>query len=261
LGCGTGCIDQPDTQDHNPTFYATTTTIYDEPDIPGRGICFTGCSFDLGYCGVGPKETARVIMIRRSTWIVLVIFLLLLGAMIISQRMEANPEEDQVDFTTLPTQKPVEYLLDLPESEIIVGILIRDADGNEVDIQRKNESASWEMISPTGEADSILIDQNISQVGSIQINSTLDPNLDLGSVGLDAPAFTIRLTLESGRRITIYIGDVTISGSGFYARKPGGAPLVVGKYAVDQIVNLLTMPPIIPTSIPSAEPVDGEAQP
>jgi len=197
-------------------------------------------------------------MIRRSTWIVLAVFIILISGVIILQRVERNRVDEVIDIPVLDTPKPVKSLIEFPKGESILGLIIRDAEKNVVDIQRHNESADWILVFPEGDADIERVNQIISQISSIQINSTLETDLELNVVGLDNPTYTMRLTLSSGKKLTAYIGDETIAGNSYYVRLAGGGPKVVSKYPVDQIINLLTMPPIMPTPISSAEPIEND---
>jgi hypothetical protein len=194
-------------------------------------------------------------MIRRTTWILLAIFIVLLGVVLILQRTEKTQIEETTELPVLDLDTPVpaKNLFEFPAGEAILGLLIKGADGTLVEVQRPNESADWVLVNPQGEADLERIGQAVSQIGSIQISSTLPAELELDAVGLDQPAYTLRVSLSNGKKITAYIGDITISNSSYYARLAGGSPVVVGKYTVDQIVNLLTTPPIAPSPTPSPE--------
>ena len=197
-------------------------------------------------------------MIRRSTWIVLAVFIILIATVIILQRVEKNQVEEGIEIPVLDTPKPIKNLFEFPEGEAILGLTLKDVDGNLVDIQRQNESADWVLGSPEGDADNEAINQVISQISTIQIDSALETDLELSVVGLDDPTYIMRLTLSSGKKLTAYVGDVTIAGSSYYARLAGGGPVIVSKYPVDQVVNLLTTPPIMPTPIPSLEPIESD---
>lgn len=194
-------------------------------------------------------------MIRRNTWILLAVFVVLLSVVIILQRTEtpqigASTELPAVDLAT-PT--PVKNLFEIPEGDSILGLSIKGADGNQVEIQRPDATADWGLVTPPGDPDLDRISQAVSQLGGIQISSSLPTELDLGVVGLSQPVYTLRVTLSSGKKLTAYIGDITISKTSYYARLAGGSPVVVGKYTIDQVVNLLTTPPFAPTPTPSPE--------
>jgi hypothetical protein len=69
------------------------------------------------------------------------------------------------------------------------------------------------------------------------------------------PAYRFKVSFQDGKQKTVYIGKLTPTKSGYYARLEDGNPVVVSKYAVENLINLLDKPPIatpVPT-FPAAE--------
>jgi hypothetical protein len=207
---------------------------------------------------VGPEAAARIVMIRRSTLIVIAVFVILVGAVIVIQRVEENQVDEVVDLPVADTPKPIRFFFELPEGETILGLTLKDEYGKSVEIQRQSEASDWVLVLPDEEADNEVINQVITQLTTLQIDSALETDLELSVVGLDAPAYTIRLTLSSGKKVTAYIGDLTVADNSYYARLAGGGPVILSKYTVDQVVNLVNTPPILPTPIPTVEPIESD---
>jgi hypothetical protein len=186
-------------------------------------------------------------MIRRSTWIMLGAFVLVVAAALVFQRAQ---ERSAAEATPTPG---LTYLFDV-QDETLIGLRISDAQENSVAVQR-DEGGEWTLLEPSGEpADQSRVESAVSQAGTLRILSTLDQTLDLNVIGLDAPSYQISVTLASGRRITALIGSQTPTGSGYYAKvEDGGPQQVVNKSSVDSLLELLTNPPIAPTPSPSPE--------
>jgi hypothetical protein len=196
-------------------------------------------------------------MIRRSTWIILFVFILLLGSLLVYQRVQENKPVDETSdiLSDIGTLEPVKLLFPVPEGEVILGLHIEDTSGNVMDIKRQDESQEWKLNNPIGEADQDAISRVINQLISMSIDSTLDPSTDKQVLGLDAPVYTLRLLVSNGGSFILYIGDVTITNSSYYAQMAGDSPIVVNKYSLDSAINLLTTPPILDT--PTPEPTEN----
>jgi hypothetical protein len=196
-------------------------------------------------------------MIRRSTWVILFVFILLLGTLLIYQRVNENKAVDETSeiLSDLGTLEPVKLLFPVPEGDVILGLHLEDTDGNVMDIQRQDESQEWRLDNPIGEADQEAINRVINQLISMSIDSTLEVGTDNHVIGLDAPAYTLRLLVSNGGSFILYVGDVTITNSSYYVQMAGNPPIVVNKYSLDSAINLLTTPPILDT--PTPEPADS----
>lgn len=79
-------------------------------------------------------------MIRRSTWIVLAVFVLLLAALLIFQRVKQQSDDAPLDITPQPESIP---LIDIAEDQVVIGLRIEDNDGNVVEVQRDDEESNW----------------------------------------------------------------------------------------------------------------------
>jgi hypothetical protein len=194
-------------------------------------------------------------MIRRSTWIILTVFVLLLGALLIFQRVNQDDLAEVTDsvISEIDALEPVETLFPVPEGDLILGLRVEDAAGNILEINRKDESQAWELPGLDGDADQQVINRVISQLESLTIDRTLDPGIEMDLIGLATPAYTLRLMVSNGGVFTVYIGNVTITKTTYYAQMAGKSPIVVSKYGLDSVINLMTTLPVLEPPIPTPE--------
>ncbi len=182
-------------------------------------------------------------MIRRSTWIMLGIFGLVLVVALFIQRTQ-----QQADDEATPTPG-LTYLFDVQESTIIA-LRITGADEVSVAVQR-NEEGNWVLLEAENEqADQDRIGSAISQAETLRVLTTLEEEPDLDVIGLDHPQYRVSITLADGGIQVAVIGRETPTGSGYYARLEGNPLQVVNKSSVDSLLEILTDPPIAPTPTP-----------
>jgi len=192
-------------------------------------------------------------MVRRSTWIVLGIFALLVGFTLLYQRYQVNKTD--ITATATPTIPP-EYLYSLGDTQLN-DIKIADNTGKSIDLYRDPVSASWAIAGvPADQADTAQIDSVSTQLVSLQIEDTLTHTISLAAIGLETPAYTITLTTSAGSTMVTYVGIQTAIGSGYYVRNDSGKLLIVGKTAIDDIINLLQNPPLLLTATPEVTPTE-----
>ena len=184
-------------------------------------------------------------MIRRTTWIALGIFILLLAAAFIWQRYQKNEEAE-----ITPTAE--EGLL-LHLTTKITDLRIEGVGSQIVEVAQ-DEQGQWKLIIPEGhETDTGAVEGAVSQLPTLRILSTFDQSLDLGGAGLVVPTYRILITMEDGQQFVVDVGRITSTGSGYYVRTGGKDVYVVSTYSLDSILNLVKSPPIKPTPTPPAE--------
>jgi hypothetical protein len=183
---------------------------------------------------------------KRSTWIVLVIFLAMVGLMYyLSQNEPAEDEEAEATPVA-----PVEFLFTdidgLPTS-----IDIQSATGEQVSISR-NDTGVWVLKQPIeAEADQGSAEAAASQLTSLRIVSR--PEVAPADAGLDPPSYIMTVELTGGTVKTVRIGDITPTESGYYTsvEEDNGDVLIVSKTGLDALLTLVTSPPFAPTQTPS----------
>jgi hypothetical protein len=184
-------------------------------------------------------------MIRRSTWIILGIFLLLLASTLVWQRYRKDAEA-----RVTPTTEQ-EMLLNLTSQ--VIGLRIEGFGSQIVEVIR-DEQGQWKLTVPEGhETDTDSVESAVSQLSNLSILSTFDQGLDLGNTGLMVPVYRITISLEDRQQINVYVGKATATGSGYYVRLGEKDVSVVSKYNLDSILNLSQNPPIKSTPTPLVE--------
>jgi hypothetical protein len=186
-------------------------------------------------------------MVRRTTWIVLIVFAFVVGFAWIFQRYQSTRVD--TPSTGTPTTPP-NYLYDLTNNNVDE-IKISDQSGEMIDLYFDPVLSKWAVADiPADQADSIQIESVSTQLFSLQAQETLTQIPPLDSIGLDTPQYTITMTTTEGTQINTQIGTITAIGSGYYARVDAGPVVIVGKTVIDDILDLLKTPPILPTATP-----------
>ncbi len=192
-------------------------------------------------------------MMRRSTWIVLGIFVLLIGFTLVYQRYQANNPAATPTAAATSTTPPV-TLYNLSDTQI-KDIKIADNTGSYIDLYQDPASSSWAIEGvPVGQADSTKIKSISNELLVLQVQETLTDTVSLAAVGLDTPAYTITLTTTLNQASITYVGKPTAIGTGYYIRQNDGQIMIVDKSSMDTILNALKEPPLLPTPTPQVTP-------
>jgi len=186
-------------------------------------------------------------MIKRNTWILLAAFAVLLLAAVYLQRSGGLATGEEEATPTVEQQQ----LRDV-DADGISSFQIEDAQGKVVAVERDAQGA-WTLTEPPAEkTDSAKVDSAMASLASLEVLNTLETDLALEVVGLANPIYTLQMGLADGGQHVIEVGEATPTGTGYYTRMDGGAPVVISKFAVDSAAELLTTPPIIATETPTA---------
>jgi len=192
-------------------------------------------------------------MVRRSTWIVLVVFLLLVGFAFIFQRYQTN--KSVVTATATPTTPPV-YLYNLGDAKVDE-IKVADNTGKNIDLVKNTDTSKWEIKGvPADQADSSQIETVSSELLSLKVEDTLTDTLPLASIGLETPAYTITLKTSTGELLTTFVGMQTAIKTGYYVQDEAGHVLIVNNSGLNELLNLLETPPLLPTATPATTPTE-----
>jgi len=184
-------------------------------------------------------------MIRRSTWITLAIFGLVLATAVVIQQTQQRQAAQATPTAGL------EVLFEVEGSDIIA-LRITSAEGDVVAVQRA-EGGEWTLSEPeNAPADQDRVGSAITQAESLRVLSTLEEEPDAGVIGLEPPQYQVTITLGDGGRQTALVGSETPTGSGYYARLQDGPLRVVNKSSLDLLLELLTDPPVAATASPEA---------
>jgi hypothetical protein len=187
-------------------------------------------------------------MIKRSTWVLLLILLLILVAyFLINNRSQAIPADDT------PTAQIIKYLI-TSEDGILQSLRITDHENASFAMMR-NTNNEWVVTYPlTQVADQGLAEAAVTQLSSLRIITTLEEQFSLSEAGFDDPAYTMDLEFPEGIKHQIKVGMLTPINSGYYVRFDNLKTYVVSSAGIDSLANLISSPPIPPTSTPEPTP-------
>lgn len=187
-------------------------------------------------------------MIRRTTWFLLAIFVVLLGVLLYLQR---NPLEKEVEATPTP-----EMILLSLDREQITRLEIKDTQGNQITFV-KNADGSWGLADPPATLGSDSAVQSIlSRLEGLSAVSVLSGQVQDSVLGLDQPRYEVTVSTSDGNKQTIYIGVQTPTGSGYYIQVGDGPVYVISQFSVDTLLTPLTDPASVTTA--TAESIPGE---
>jgi hypothetical protein len=185
-------------------------------------------------------------MIRRSTWIVLGIFILLLLGIILWPKISKNTEPVEPTPTVI-IQLPV---FDL-EGRDVIGIAISDQTGEGILFERENPTAAWVVSGqPTELVDSEIFINTVRNLAYLLIDTQFQTEPQLTAMGLDSPSYTIQLTLDNAEKVILYIGNLVPTGGGYYVKVDNNPAVVVSQTDLDFITSSLKNPPLLPTNTP-----------
>ena len=192
-------------------------------------------------------------MVRRTTWIVLVMFV---GLLAFSLYWQNRNKGNQGEVTPSPV---VQSLLDIKSDEIST-LRIEDERGGAGEIKHI-EGNGWILVVPKSEAtDSNAVDGMVNQFVSLNVISTIDPAPPDDATGLKNPEYQIHLILKDGRQMIVNVGIQTATGSGYYVKVDDGFVKVVDKFGLEAVTNLIYQPPVllsftgIPTLLVTPQP-------
>ncbi len=177
-------------------------------------------------------------MVRRTTWIVLVLFI---GLLAFSLFWQNRNKGNQGKVTPSPV---VQSLLDIKSDEI-ANLRIEDDQGGAVEIKRV-EGNGWILVVPKSElTDSNAIDGMVNQFVSLHVISTIDPAPPDGATGLKNPQYQIHLRIKDGRQMIVNVGVQTATGSGYYVKVDDGFVKIVDKIGLEAVTKLINQPPVL----------------
>jgi len=183
-------------------------------------------------------------MIRRNTWIVLGIFVLVLAA---GYYFQFGGGAGAAEATPTTSAFASEALFDAIDATSVTNFRIVDMTGRVLQMERNPEGA-WNVSEPAGgTTNATEADTAVDEVISLRTMAALNPMDDLGVYGLTNPAATITLTMNDGNLHILLIGDMAPTGNGYYVKVDDSLPKIVYSSSVDSILGYLDNPPLEPT--------------
>ncbi|HEY9077083.1 MAG TPA: DUF4340 domain-containing protein [Anaerolineaceae bacterium] len=188
-------------------------------------------------------------MIRRSTWILLIVFFIALGVLIYLERNPLSTGEKT------PTTTPAPVLLNDWKFEDVISLQYKNNKGISFTLSKQADK-TWKYIAERElPANENIVRSTISSILGLNVAASLPLNFQLDTVGLVMPASTIMLTDTQNRQATIQIGNMTPTENGYYLKVNNAPPVVVNKYALDEVFTLLSPSNFIElTPTPSVTP-------
>lgn len=187
-------------------------------------------------------------MIKRTTWIVVAVFLAALAAAVYLEQRPPAPEAAPTAAAALPNLLPVTM------SEIS-GLRLEETFTGEAVELRLDEQGAWQLLEPAdGPADPTEVESFLGTLTSLVAQTSLEPAASLAIFGLAEPAYRLSLEITAGERLTVLVGDQTPTASGYYVRVNDDPPQVVNKFSLDSFLRILVEPPVL-------EEIEGQAEP
>jgi hypothetical protein len=187
-------------------------------------------------------------MIRRTTWIILGIFIVLFG---LAWYLQRNKPAAAVQATATPGRQ---YLFDVQESNINK-LEIANQQGQRVVLGR-DSSGVWSLQVPKADATDVSqAESAVTQLVTLSVVNTISATPQPDASGLNSPTDVITLTMKSGPLQIAYIGKSTPIQNGYYAQLGKDGPVMVVKTdSVDALLRILDSPPILGTATPTGQP-------
>ncbi len=181
-------------------------------------------------------------MIRRNTWILLIVLVGLVGFAFYIKNQKAK-----TSAAATPTSGPVFVFNSSVGSPN--NIKIEDSSANSVEVSR-NSSGTWVLKTPKEvAADQASVEAASTQVGALRILSDVQLGPDI--VGLDKPSYIITITFPGNQTHKITVGSVTPIQDGYYMQLDEGKIQIVDKQGLDALLGLMTSPPYAATLTPA----------
>jgi ABC-type glycerol-3-phosphate transport system permease component len=191
-------------------------------------------------------------MIRKTTWIMLGLFLAVMTFAIVWTR--TRPTETEASATQTPA---IEAVWSVSLSEI-VGVRVEDYARNEsIEVHRDGQQG-WIMIWPEeGPIDPSSIESEIDWLTNPTPNRILSDEGGLDQFGLIEPKGKITVMLENGLTKELLIGNPAPTGNYFYVIEPGNSQvLLFGNSVVNSLMGVIGMNLVL---TPTPEGVEDES--
>jgi len=190
-------------------------------------------------------------MIRRSTWVVFVIFLVIAAAAIFLLRSPASPLPANAAET--PSATPAPLVIQGWDAAQVTDIQFVSSKGEAQHLARTQDTLWTDMVkqSPASVGQ---VEELLSELLTMRVLTTMPTDYSLDALALTNPTQKITIGRQDGATLDLLVGNVTPTGNGYYVRVNNNAPEVVSKYALDAVTQLFADIQATPTSLPSPSP-------
>lgn len=190
-------------------------------------------------------------MIRRSTWVVFVVFLVIAAAGIFLLRSPASPLPATAAET--PSATPAPQVIQGWDASQVTDIQYVAANGEQQHLARTPDSLWTDMVKQSP-ATVGQVEELLSELLSMRVLTTMPADYSLDALALANPTQKISIGRPDGTSLELWIGNATPTGNGYYVRVNNNAPVVVSKYALDAVTQLFADIQATPTPLPSPSP-------
>ncbi|NPV78477.1 MAG: DUF4340 domain-containing protein [Anaerolineae bacterium] len=185
-------------------------------------------------------------MIKRSTWVTLAFFVVLVGFAIYWQK---SPET----FMS-PTPTPTPFPIFLPGwSEKEISLIEISAPDENIIVLKLDSTKQWALAN--SDHDQVAqgkIEELLTTLRTATIISAINNPVDPAVIGLEEPKLSIRLQNTKGETVLIKIGDKTPTDSGYYAQMDENLPVILRSITVEDLVVMTKKESLIAT-LPAPE--------
>lgn len=188
-------------------------------------------------------------MIRRNTWVLLGVFIVVAAGAFFFQRMQQKKAEAQ------PTATPAYTTLIDFSTHKIVRVSVNDDTGRSITLTQDGQGNYTPGPEEYSHLNADTVSNAMVEIRGLNVLNSLETVPALNAIGLDKPHYTIRITLDDGAGYVLQVGDKTPTGAGFYVSVDGKPPVVVDGTGLGDIIGLLTPP------TPTPSPTGGTLSP
>ena len=191
-------------------------------------------------------------MIRQSTWIVLIVFVLVVGAAILVEKTPYFQPKPTPTSTTAPSLY----------SGTPVAFTLTESNGFTTSAKLQ-DNKTWVALQPlNGPVDQGQMAELISQIQGIAVVATLPTPPPASASGLQTPTDTITITDSTNQQHVLKIGSKTPTSSGYYVQLDQNNPVIVDTSTIDRIIQILSGVGATPTptSSPTPNPLTPTSQ-
>lgn len=186
-------------------------------------------------------------MLRRSTLIVVALFLLLIAGVFWQQRREAT-------VTPGVTPTMASDVLLFPDGAAITALRLERVGAQTIEASR-DPQGQWQLTWPQVEAtDSMALEMAVNQLGQLTPLTLMDTPPALEAAGLDKPAYRLLATYADGHQVRMSVGSQTPVGGSYYVLVGEKGIFVVSSYGLEPVLNLADSPPVAATPTAAAAP-------
>jgi hypothetical protein len=185
-------------------------------------------------------------MIRRGTWIVLAVFVGLLGVYLWWSQQPATAPEGEAT----PTPGPLWSVT----AEQIQKIEVEGLEAGLQVVAQRQAGVGWAVIEPEGAVqDAGRVERAATWLLAPIPRAEIGPQEDLEPFGLAEPSYKVTVTLSGGTELVLEIGRETPTGGSRYVNFAGREGVLVFTQAgLDEVLGLLS--DLIPTPTPIVPP-------